>query len=203
MRHAGIAGLALLLLFSAAPELRAQGTFGARAGTSVATLDTDAESILDEDNRSGPVFGVFYNRGLGTFGYQVEVLYTKRGTELAGGGSLDLAYVQIPALLKVGIPTGFLQPGLFGGLALAVNVDCDVVEDGRSGCGDIAGFDVNDVDWNAVAGADLRLSFAMLSLWADGRYYVGLSDVGDFEDILEDVKNRSWEFTAGVGIPLP
>lgn len=203
MRHAGIVGLLLLFVCSAAPDLHAQSTFGARLGTSVATLDTDAESILDEDNRSGPVFGVFYNRGLGILGYQIEVLYTKRGTELTGGGSLDLAYVQIPALLKVSVPTGLLRPGLFGGVALAVNVDCEVVENGSSGCSDIAGFDVDDVDLNAVAGADLSVSLAAVSLWADGRYYVGLSDVGDFEDILDDVKNRSWELTAGVGIPLP
>lgn len=203
MRKFGIAGLALLLVCAAAPSLHAQSTFGARIGTSVATLDTDAESILDEDNRSGPVFGVFYNRGLGIFGYQIEVLYTKRGTELTGGGSLDLAYVQIPALLKASVPAGVLRPGLFGGVALAVNVDCEVVDDGNSACSDVGGFEIDDVDWNAVVGADLRVPLAAVSLWADGRYYVGLSDVGDFEDVLDDVKNRSWELTAGVGIPLP
>lgn len=203
MRHAGIAGLVLLIVCSAAQDLRAQSTFGARIGTSVATLDTDTESILDEDNRTGPVYGVFYNRELGVLGYQVEVLYTKRGTELTDGGALDLAYVQVPALLKVGVPTGILRPGLFGGVALAVKVDCEVVGNGSSGCSDIAGFEIDDVDWNAVAGADLRVSLAAVSFWADGRYYVGLSDVGDFEDIVDEVKNRSWELTAGVGIPLP
>lgn len=203
MRRLGITGLALLLIGAAAPNLHAQSTFGARIGTSVATLDTDAESILDEDNRSGPVFGVFYSRGLGLFGYQVEVLHTKRGTELADGRSLDLAYVQIPALLKVGLPAGVLRPGLFGGVALAVKVDCEVVDDGSASCSDVGGFEVDDLDLNAVVGADLRVPLAAVSLWADGRYYVGLSDVGEFEAILDDVKNRSWELTAGVGIPLP
>lgn len=203
MRHAAIAALAALLVFASAPWLSAQSTFGARLGTSVATLDTDAESILDEDNRTGPVFGVFYNRDLGVLGYQVEVLYTKRGTGLSGGSSLDLTYVQFPALLKVGVPTGFLRPGLFGGVALAVKVDCTVAQDGNSGCSDVGGLEVDDVDWNAVAGVDLNMTLAAVSLWADGRYYVGLSDVGDFEDIADDVKNRSWELTAGVGIPLP
>ncbi|MFW6084027.1 MAG: outer membrane beta-barrel protein [Gemmatimonadota bacterium] len=203
MRLRGIAKLALLLVCSTAGSLQAQGTFGARIGTSVATLDTDAESILDEGNRSGPVFGVFYNRGPGTFGYQIEVLYAKRGTELAGGGALDLSYVQLPALLKVGVPVGLFRPGVFGGIALAVNVDCEVAENGGAGCDDISGFEVDDVDWNAVAGVDLELSLAAASLWADARYYVGLSDVGEFQDVLDDVTNRSWELTAGVGIPLP
>lgn len=203
MRLARVARVALLLICSIAPSVQAQSTFGARIGTSVATLDTDAESILDEDNRSGPVFGVFYNRGMGILGYQLEVLYTKRGTDLTGGGSLDLAYVQVPALVKVGVPVGMLRPGAFGGIALAVKVDCDVVDDGSSACSDISGFELNDVDWNAVVGADLQLSLTAISLWADGRYYVGLSDVGEFEDVLDDVKNRSWELTAGVGIGLP
>ena len=203
MRPTRIVPIALLLFCSIVPSLQAQGTFGARIGTSVATLDTDAESILDEDNRSGPVFGVFYNRGIGALGYQLEVLYTKRGTDLTTGGSLDLAYVQIPALLKIGVPVGMLRPGILGGIALAVRVDCDLVGDGSSACSDIAGFNLNDVDWNAVVGADLRLSLTAISLWADGRYYVGLSDVGEFEAVIDDVKNRSWELTAGVGIGLP
>lgn len=203
MRPMRIAWIALLLVCSIAPTLEAQGTFGARVGTSVATLDTDAESILDEDNRSGPVFGVFYNRDLGVLGYQLEVLYTKRGTDLTGGGSLDLAYVQIPALLKAGVPVGMLRPGIFGGIALALKVDCEVVDGGSSGCDDISGFELNDVDWNAVFGVDLRLPLTAISLWADGRYYMGLSDVGEFDDVVDDVKNRSWELTAGVGIGLP
>lgn len=202
MSNLRIAGISLLLTLVAASAAVAQGrTLGARLGASVATLDTDAESILDEENRTGLVAGVFYNRSLGLLGYQVEFLYTSRGADFGDGGSLDLTYIQIPALLKVNLPVGMLQPGVFGGVAMALKVDCEVDE--SESCDDIEGAEVNDVDFNGVVGADLKYGLVGVGLWLDGRYYVGLSDIGDFDDAVGDLKNRSWEFSAGVGIPLP
>lgn len=202
MNKLRITGISLLLTLVIASAAAAQGrTLGARLGASVATLDTDAESILDEENRTGLVAGVFYNRSLGPLGYQVEVLYTSRGADFGDGGSLDLTYIQVPALLKVNLPVGMLQPGVFGGIAMALKVDCEV--GGSGNCDDIEGVEVNDVDFNGVLGADLKYGLVGLGLWLDGRYYVGLSDIGDFDEAVGDLKNRSWEFSAGVGIPLP
>lgn len=202
MRNLRIAGTSLLLTLVVSSTALAQGgTLGVRAGASVATLDTDAESILDEENRTGLVAGVFYNRALGLLGYQIEVLYTSRGADFGADGSLDLTYIQIPALLRVNLPVGLLQPGVFAGVAAALNIDCQV---GNSdNCDDIEGVEVNDVDLNGVIGADLRFGLAGVGLWLDGRYYVGLSDIGDFDAAVGDLKNRSWEFSAGLGIPLP
>lgn len=197
-----IAGVSLLLALTVTSAAAAQGgTLGVRAGASVATLDTDAESILDEENRTGLVAGVFYNRSLGLLGYQVEVLYTSRGADFGDGGSLDLTYIQIPALLRVNLPVGMLQPGVFAGVAAALKVDCQAGD--SESCDDIEGVEVNDVDVNGVVGADLKLSLVGVGLWLDGRYYTGLSDIGDFDAAVGDLKNRSWEFTVGLGIPLP
>jgi len=202
MRNLRIAGVLLLLSLTISSTVMAQGrTLGARLGASVATLDTDAASVLDEENRTGLVAGVFYNRSLGLLGYQVEVLYTSRGADFGDDGSLDLTYIQIPALLKLNLPVGMLQPGVFAGVAAALKVDCQVGE--SENCDDIEGIEVNDVDFNGVVGADLKYGLVGVSLWLDGRYYLGLSDIGDFEDVVGDLKNRSWEFSAGLGIPLP
>lgn len=202
MRNLRMAGVSLLLTLAVSTTALAQGaTLGARLGASVATLDTDAASVLDEENRTGLVAGVFYNRSLGLLGYQVEVLYTNRGADFGDGGSLDLTYIQIPALLRVNLPVGLLQPGVFAGVAAALKVDCQVGD--SDDCDDIEGIEVNDVDLNGVVGADLKFGLVGVSLWLDGRYYLGLSDIGDFEDVVGDLKNRSWEFSAGLGIPLP
>lgn len=205
MRNPRLAGIvALMVVMTAAPGFAQGRTFGVRAGTSVSTLDTNVEDIFDEENRSGFVGGVFYNQGLGLLGYQLEVLYANRGTAFQGGGSIDLAYIEVPALLKVGVPLGLLRPGVFGGVAVAFNVACDLEDEGTTtSCDDITEFNVNRTDWNAVVGADLQLGLAGLSLWGDGRYYLGLSDIGEIEDVTANFKNRSWEFTAGIGIPLP
>jgi hypothetical protein len=205
MRTLRIAGIALLLgLASSAPALAQGRTLGVRLGASIATLNTDAQDLLDRENRTGIVAGVFYNRSLGgPLGYQVEVLYASRGTDFEDGSSFDLAYVEIPALLKVSVPVGMVRPGVFGGVALALKVDCKVDDGTSESCDDVEGLDVKSTDFNAVVGGDLQLGLAGLSVWGDARYYVGLSDVGELGDVVEDVKNRSWELTAGVGIPLP
>lgn len=205
MRKLRIAGIALLLgLVSTSAALGQGRTLGVRLGTSIASLNTDAQDLLDRENRTGVVAGVFYNRSLGgPLGYQIEVLYAGRGTDFEDGSSFDLAYVEIPALLKVSVPVGMLRPGLFGGVALAVKVDCQVDDGTSTKCDDVEGLDVKSTDWNAVVGGDLQLGLAGLSIWGDARYYVGLSNIGEFADVVEDVKNRSWELTAGVGIPLP
>lgn len=204
MRTTRTGGITVLLLALAASTGLAQGrTFGVRAGTSVSTLDTGADDILDEDNRSGLVAGAFYNHNLGLLGYQVEALYANRGTAFQGGGSIDLAYIEVPALLKVGVPLGLLRPGVFGGVAVAFNVGCDIKDQGATtSCDDLADVTIKRTDWNAVVGADVQLGLGGLSLWGDGRYYLGLSNVGEIEDVTTDVKNRSWELTAGIGIPL-
>lgn len=198
-----IAGTSLLLLLVTTSSALAQGrTLGVRVGTSVATVDIEAEEVLDEENRTGLVAGVFYNQTFGVIGYQLEVLYAKRGADFGDDGSLDLSYVTIPALLKVGLPTGVVRPSLFGGVALALNVGCEVDENNPQDCDDVTGLEVKDTDWNAVVGADLQFGLGGAALYADGRYYVGLTNIAEIEDVVSDVKHRSWEFTAGVGIPL-
>ncbi|MGI9038260.1 MAG: outer membrane beta-barrel protein [Gemmatimonadota bacterium] len=204
MRNPRLAALVALMVVTTASSALAQGrTFGVRAGTSISTLDVSVDDVFDEENRTGLVAGAFYNQSFGLLGYQVEVLYANRGTAFQGGGSIDLAYIEVPALLKIGVPVGLLRPGVFGGVALGFNVACDLEDEGgKTSCDDIAEFSVNRTDLNAVFGADLQLGLGGLSLWGDGRYYLGLSDVGEIEDVTVNFKNRSWEFTAGIGIPL-
>lgn len=204
MRTVRIVGICLLLTAVAASAARAQGrSMGIRLGTSIATLDVAAQDLLDAEDRTGRAAGVFYERSIGLLGYQLEILYTKRGAELGRDGSLEISYLTIPALLKVGLPMGLLRPSMFGGVALAVEVDCELVRQTPRPCDDASGIDVNGTDWSTVVGAELEIGAAGVGLVADGRYYVGLSDIGEFEGVAGDVKSRSWEFTAGFGIPIP
>jgi len=55
-------------------------------------------------------------------------------------------------------------------------------------------------DWNALFGIDVAVYLGGISLWGDGRYAVGLSDIADIEDV--SYKNRAWIFSAGVGFAL-
>ena len=190
-----------LLAFSA-PALQAQTTLGVRGGVSGASIDvSEASELVDKSNRTGFTGGVFFDwGGSGLFGFQVAAQYTQKGSELDLGDTvedLNLSYLEIPAVLKLGIPLGFVKPSVFGGVGLGFNTGCDV---GGDDCGD----EVKSTEWAGVFGADAAFYLGAFSLWADIRYHYGLNDVSDVADgaDFDELKNRAWSFQAGLGFPL-
>lgn len=189
-----LAGLALLALF--VPGLQAQTTFGLRGGISVAGASLDADVTFDESNRTGYVAGIFLDYASnGLLGFQIAAQYTQKGVELdlgAATSEFDLAYLEIPAVLKLGLPLGPIRPSVFGGAALSFKAGCDV--DGDD-CAD----ELSGTDFSGVLGADLAIHLGGLSLWADARYSVGLQNVSEAEDVISDLKNRNWTLQVGIG----
>jgi hypothetical protein len=51
-------------------------------------------------------------------------------------------------------------------------------------------------------GADLEIALGSISLWLDGRYEIGLSDLNETVEEISSLKNRSWLFSAGIGFFL-
>ncbi len=204
-RAAGVAAAAALLLAAVphvpgpAGDLHAQGmlTLGARGGVSVASASLDASETFAEENRTGFVGGAFLSLQPGLLGFQVEALYHEKGfREADGPRNLDVSYIEFPALLKLALPLPLVRPGVFGGPALAFEARCAF---GGSECQE-GGFDSESSDVGAVFGADVALGLGRLSLWADGRYTLGLSDIHGAGDVFQEVKNRSWDLTVGLGI---
>lgn len=195
----GAALAAAILLAATSEAATAQGvvTLGARAGVSVSGASLDASETFAEENRTGFVGGAFLSLQPGLLGFQLEGLYHEKGFREDGGPrDLDVAYFEIPALLKLALPLPLLRPGVFGGLAVAFEARCEF----RGVDCEAAGLDTNETELGGVFGADLAIGLGRLSLWADGRYSVGFSDIHGAGDVFRDVKNRSWDFTAGLGI---
>lgn len=200
-RSIPIAALAAILLAATTPDAAAQArtTFGVRGGVSVASASLDPDDTFDEENRTGIVGGPFLDFDLGILGFQVAGLYHEKGFEEADETrSMELAYFELPAVLKVGVPLPFLKPSLFGGVAPAFETKCEL---GGVDC-DEAGLQTEGTDWSAVFGADVAVHLGPASLWADGRYDVGLSDIHDAGDPFEGIENRAWSFTAGIGFGI-
>jgi len=189
----------MAVLAFTAPELDAQRVLGVRGGVSVSSATIDWAETFDDSNRTGFVGGVFLDFGSSSpLGLQIGAQYSQRGVELDIDdvvADLDLAYLEIPAVVKVGIPMGFMKPSVLGGAALGFNVSCDY---GASGdCSD----EVTSTDWAGILGADVAFYLGSLSLWVDGRSHFGLSNIsGAFE--FDEFKNRAWQFQGGLGFPL-
>ena len=190
----------LVLFALAAPSLDAQSVWGIRGGVSVASASFRTDTF-DADNRTGFTGGLFWDHGgKNLFGYQFGASYTQKGFEGSGtSDDVSLNYIEIPAILKLGIPLGFVKPSVFGGAALGINVGCSY--DGPS-----AGFvdpcdDISGTEWSGVFGFDTAFYLSSISLWFDARYHVGINNILD-SDNFDDLKNRAWNITGGVGFPL-
>lgn len=192
-----VLGLAAVLTALIASPLHGQrgATLGLRGGVTVAGASFDADETLAEGNRTGFVGGVFVDWDPGALGFQIGAQYAQKGVELDFGTvvrDFDFAYLEIPAVAKLGFPLGPLDPSVFAGAALSFVTSCEF--DGDDCSDDIEGTEVA-----GVAGADVALHLGALSLWVDGRYHFGLSDVTDADDVVGDLKHRNWALQAGVG----
>lgn len=171
---------------------------GFRGGVSVASASVDVSETFDKSNRTGFVGGVFLNYDASILGFQVGAQYSQKGVDLDIGNAVNefsLSYLEIPAVVKLGIPLGVIKPSVFGGAGLGFKTGCD---NSGADCGD----DFKGTDFTGIAGADVAVYLGSISLWADGRYHFGLSNINDANDVMGDLKNRNWTLQAGIGFKL-
>jgi len=190
----------LLVVSLSATSVSAQTTFGVRGGVSVSSIDADFGETFDDSNRTGFVGGVFLDFGMGNspLGYQIGAQYSQKGAELDFQDAvedLDLAYLEIPAVVKLGLPLPAIRPSVFGGVGIGFNTSCEFETGGD--CDD----QVTSTEFSGILGADVQLDLGGLNLFVDGRYHFGLNDIADAADINE-LKNRAWQLQAGLGFPL-
>ena len=192
--------LCTMLLGGIHSQIQAQQglVLGFRGGVSVASASADLSETFSTSNRTGFAGGVFFDYDGGLLGLQVGAEYAEKGVDLDIAGAVSefsLSYLEIPAVLKVGIPLGTIKPSVLAGVGLGFKTACDV---SGTECGD----DIKGTDFTGIAGADLAVYLGSISLWVDGRYHFGLSNINEASDIVGDLKNRNWTFQAGIGFKL-
>jgi len=172
---------------------------GAMVGYSRTTLGgPDAEGLR---SRQGAITGLFLQAPLGgPFSLRPELLFALKGgraqATVEGGGTalldIELAYLEVPLLLRVGLPRGRVRPMLFGGPSGALQIGCDLQLIGpdqpfRSTC-EAADFPVRHLDFALVAGGGIEVRWPRSALSLEGRYTTGLRSVLDGVD----VRNRGF-----------
>ena len=160
----------------------AQGVdFGLKAGLNMAKLSGDVEQA---DLKAGLHAGVFLNLKLNdNFAISPEALFSQQGAK-SDIGSLNLNYVNVPILAKIGFAKVLnlhLGPQ-FGFLMSAKIKDFDVKEDYKS------------LDLSAVAGLGLDLP---MGITGGARYNLGLGSIDD-----GDNKTTNQYFQVYIGYKL-
>jgi len=194
----------------------AQGIIlGGEAGLNVANVSVDVDVFsISPDSKSGFWGGFFAHFGITPiFGIRPEVLYTSKGFKISdptGEAKLNENYFQIPVLFEAVIPIANspVRPVVFVGPAVAFESKCSVSVSagGVSGsvdCDDpIDGFDERvKTDFSVILGGEVGLRTGKVIPFVGIRYDLGLTNL-DGSDDPDSIKNRTWTFYGGLGVPV-
>jgi hypothetical protein len=169
--------LLLTLIALAVPAaLYAQGEAGLKAGVSFGNISN--KGLLPEevslDNRTGFAAGIYLGYRVGLIGVGLEGLYDQRGAKASdsvGTSPTRLDYVDVPAYVKVFLPTPLVQPFAYAGPQVSFEIRCRTA--GDAACQDAATSGRKKTDYAAVFGAGVRFG----GLGLEGRYIYGLRDL--------------------------
>lgn len=182
--------IALTLAATASAGLLPQ--YGIKAGLNVSDINMDD---IESSTQTGYVGGLFVNLASPLLHLQAELLYTSRKSELGAFSvnsynvETNTHYLQVPVLVKFGLPLPLVSPSLYAGPAAALPIKSEMTD--RDG----DWVDVNDYNqdlvWSLILGADLTLFDKLI---VDIRYDIGVTDLNDIPvgDILDDIND---EFT--------
>jgi outer membrane protein with beta-barrel domain len=191
MRSHARLGTAVWLLtapLSAAVAQEQRSTVGAELGYSRSDLrGADATGV---SARQGALTGVYLDAPLvGRLSFRPELLFALKGgratTDLEGGGTalldIELAYLEMPILLKLTPLRRRIRPVLFAGPAPALQIGCDFQvilpnQPVSATCAE-AGFSVRDLDVGLVAGAGMEIRWGQSALALETRYTSGLRSI--------------------------
>jgi hypothetical protein len=167
---------------------RPRATVGAELGYSRSDLKgADATGI---EPRQGALTGVYLEAPLvGRLRLRPELLFALKGgsatADVEGGGTalldIELAYIEMPILLKLTPIRRRIRPVVFAGPAPALRIGCDfqVTLPGQpvSATCEEAGFGVREFDLGLVAGAGLEIRWPQSALALEARYTAGLRTI--------------------------
>jgi hypothetical protein len=179
-----------LTLASLAPTTPALAQLGVKAGLSFATL-SESSTSPDFRNQTGFAAGVSLGLPLGgVFVLQPEALYAEKGAKGAtSSNDLKVAYLDVPLLLRLTIPTPGLAPFAVGGPQASFQLRCEL---GQSDCDqDFAG-----TDYGVAVGAGVRIGGG-LGFTVEARYTQGLKDINRVSQGF-DSKTRTFFILAGL-----
>ncbi len=208
-RHRGLLGvltLSLAVVSGAAGQGKVKANVGVLAGAAFAKASGSDTEGQDVKTRVGIAAGGFVNLAVTPrVSIEPELLYVQKGAKTDDGNvtvKIRIAYLEIPVLLKVSVPTkgsSNISPHFYAGPALGFKAGCNAKAKDNSSSTSISvdcdqpPFDTHfkSTDFNLVFGGGVNVGRAIV----DARYDLGLSKIGD--PSAPDVKTRTFYLLAG------
>ncbi|HEY2954505.1 MAG TPA: porin family protein [Candidatus Eisenbacteria bacterium] len=211
--------VALGFASTAAPAAAAAlAGYGFRSGTAIARFHGEYGDLIDSESRVGFTGGLVARFKLSPLlSVQPEIGWVSKGDE----GDLPglhyehrLDYLEIPVLLRLGLPTGpSVEPFLLAGPGLGIRTGSGVKLESRTSpsapaatgvqpaiiyerVGTFDGPRFRSQEWSAIGGAGLALGRGPLRIVLDTRYALGLTGILEGAD-RSWAHNRAWITTLG------
>lgn len=191
--------LTLILVLPA----KAQVNFGVIGGLNLANVSFDPDPDgVDISNRTGFGIGGVLSFGLGeTLALQLEPMFLQKGAKATGQGitgetELKASYIEVPAMLKFAFGSGEIKPYVMAGptigyLLSAKQDETDIKDD------------VKSIDFGLTFGGGVSLPMGNNTVFVEGRYSLGLTDINDDSDPNADkIKTKGIQIMAGITFPL-
>ncbi|MCP9291258.1 porin family protein [Gracilimonas sediminicola] len=163
--------------------------FGVKAGANYSTFN-NTDNV---EYKAGFVGGIYSSIKVpaSPLTIQPEVLYAQYGAGIENSDAwFRVNYLQIPVLLKFGFNTPGVQPNVFFGPYMGINLNSEVKnESGSINLDDQA----EGTDFGIAVGAGLDISKFNIGL----RYTVGLKDVAN-DNFNDEAKNGAFALTVGI-----
>ncbi|MFQ6115252.1 MAG: porin family protein [bacterium] len=194
----------LFIINSAVAQLR----IGIVCGRTESKLSLEELDSLKTDfsTRTGLGLGAVIDFGSSQFfNIRLEPMYLQKGAEkeindLEFGpikSSLNLSYVELPVLLKLSFNKGGINPYLVGGAAISYLLEAqeefgdEYLEFGFEKKQDMKD-EFKNLDYGFSYGGGLSIPIGNSSLFAEGRYTEGLTNINDIVGSMVNIKTRGW-----------
>lgn len=170
----------LLSIVANAAFAQAEVSLGIKVGANFSKFNEEEAKNLTSFH--GGAFALFK---LTKIGIQPELLFSQQGASI-DDVDLKTAYMTIPVMLKIYLVQGFnIQIGPQFGFLTKAEFDGDDIKES---------FKSSDLSANVGLGVDLPFGLTI-----DGRYNIGLSDVGD-DPSLPELKSQVIQVSVGYKI---
>jgi hypothetical protein len=211
-RSSSILLATLLVALIGRPGMAQSLSVGPKAGIGFANGGGDVEDTNSNFGFNiGGVFGIQLND---YFRLEMNGQYVQKGfwqdviAEIDGGtvdakASTNVNYLEfmVPATLTIPIRGSRIEPRLFAGPALAIEVSCvlsvEVMQyETNVDCGD-AEVETKSIDFSVFFGGGVELALGSGAITLDLLYDLGLTNVNDVTGSTASLKNRNFQIVTG------
>jgi outer membrane protein with beta-barrel domain len=187
----------LVLVIGGSGQARAQA-IGIKGGVSFGNISNKGLLPSSLETRTGGALGVYLDSGTGLVSFGIEGLYAQRGAtsnQSLATAETRLDYIDVPAYLKIMVPTPGVRPFAYAGPQVSFEMKCRTAAGGRCPSGSSR----KTTDFAGVIGGGVRIG-GNTGFTVEGRYVYGLTDL-DLSTVTssDSYKNRTFMLLIGVG----